>query len=38
VIRGAVREVEQEWTDALGADDVEQLRALLLALNATLTS
>jgi DNA-binding MarR family transcriptional regulator len=32
VIRAAVKEVEAEWAAELGADDLEQLRALLLRL------
>jgi DNA-binding MarR family transcriptional regulator len=32
VIRAAVREVEREWAQELGAEDLEQLRALLLRL------
>jgi DNA-binding MarR family transcriptional regulator len=36
VIRGAVREVEAEWAQELGAEDLEQLRALLVRLTATL--
>ena len=33
VIRDAVRETEREWAAALGADRLEQLRALLLELH-----
>jgi DNA-binding MarR family transcriptional regulator len=36
VIRGAVSEVEAEWAQELGAADLEQLRALLARLAATL--
>ncbi len=32
IIRDAVREVEAEWAAELGADDLEQLRALLARL------
>jgi DNA-binding MarR family transcriptional regulator len=32
VIRGAVQEVEAEWAGELGAEDLEQLRALLIRL------
>jgi DNA-binding MarR family transcriptional regulator len=32
VIRDAVREVEREWAEALGAEDLEQLRGLLTRL------
>jgi hypothetical protein len=34
VIRAAVREVEAEWAQELGAKDLEQLRALLVQLAA----
>jgi DNA-binding MarR family transcriptional regulator len=34
VIRAAVREVEEEWARELGAEDLEQLRALLVRLGA----
>jgi len=34
VIRATVREVEAEWAGELGADDLEQLRALLVRLAA----
>jgi DNA-binding MarR family transcriptional regulator len=37
VIRAAVREVEAEWADELGAEDLEQLRALLIRLRAVVT-
>ena len=33
VVRGAVLETEREWADALGADRLEELRALLLELH-----
>ncbi len=33
VMRGAVAEVEADWTAALGAGRCERLRALLLDLN-----
>jgi len=33
VIRDAVRDTEREWADALGADRLEELRALLLELH-----
>jgi DNA-binding MarR family transcriptional regulator len=35
-IRTAVTAVEQEWAQALGTDDVEQLRALLIRLAAVI--
>jgi DNA-binding MarR family transcriptional regulator len=35
-IRATVTEVEQEWAQALGAEDVEQLRSLLIRLAAIL--
>lgn len=37
VIRAAVREVEREWAQELGAEDVEQLRALLVRLGAVVS-
>ncbi len=35
-MRSTVTAIEREWTDALGADDVEQLRAILTRLSTVL--
>lgn len=37
-MRATVSEIEREWTEALGADDVERLRAILTRLAAILPS
>jgi DNA-binding MarR family transcriptional regulator len=37
-IRAAVREIEEEWAQALGRDDLEQLRALLTRLYAVVVA
>jgi DNA-binding MarR family transcriptional regulator len=34
VVRDSVKELEAEWADQLGSDDLEQLRALLVRLGA----
>ena len=36
IIRAAVREVEDEWKAAIGADEVERVRAALQRINATI--